>query len=514
MGWLKLALVAAAFGLGGAASAVTAPAVAPAAAAEAAKPAFWVEQLAQGLNMPWSMAWLPNGDLLIVEKYGGVRVFRNGKLEPAPLTGVPAAFQSGQSGLLDIAVDPDFRTNHRVFLTFTEGTEDANRGAVYRARYTGEGLVDGQVIFRTTPDSHVFPYPIAGRMMFLPDKTFLLTSTDDHGRRHLSQQLDNDIAKILRLDRNGKAPKDNPHFADATARPEIYAYGVRAPLGLARDPKTGAMWEVENGPRGGDELNLVKPGGNYGWPITTYGIEYSGQPITDKREAPGIISPTVYWVPSIAPSSLAYYTGKRYPAWNGDFFVGALIAQHLRRVRIRDGKPVEQEVMLKDLRERIRDVRVAPDGYIYLLTDNPNGRLLRLRPGAPTEAEQARVATALKTPGPNLMAGTPANLKPDPVHGKQLFGQQCQACHSDQADGAGRIGPSLAKVMGRKAGTAPGYAYSAAMRRADIPWTAQYLDNFLAAPQDYVPGTAMASPPVGDRQARTDIVGYLAQISK
>ncbi len=480
----------------------------PAGAAEATKPGYWVEEMAQGLNMPWSMAWLPGGDLLIVEKYGGVRVMRGGRLLPAALTGVPASFQSGQNGLLDIAVDPDFKTNRRIFLTFTEGTAQSNRGAVYRARYTGTGLVDGQVIYRTTPDSHVFPYPIAGRILFLPDKSFLLSSTDDHGHRHLAQVLDNDIAKILRLDRDGKAPKDNPRFDDPKARPEIFAYGLRAPMDLVRDPRNGDLWEIENGPRGGDELNRLKSGGNYGWPITTHGIEYTGETISDRTEAPGIESPVVVWTPSIAPSSLALYLGKRYPQWNGDFFAGALIAQHLRRVRLKDGKAVEQEVMLKDLKERIRAVRQGPDGYLYLLTDNPNGRLLRLRAGAPSAADQPRVARALTTPGPNLMAGMPGPLTPDAAKGEVLFGQRCMACHS-VVPGRQGIGPSLAGVVGRKAGAMDGYAYSAAMRRSGVPWTPQYIDNFIAAPQDYVPGTSMASPPVADRQARTDIIAYL-----
>lgn len=509
-GWASAGLLALAAGLGTAGARSLTPA---AAAQEAPAASFWVEQLAEGLNMPWSMAWLPNGDLLIVEKYGGLRRFRDGRLEPEPLKGVPAAFQSGQNGLLDIAVDPDFKTNQRIFLTFTEGSAESNRGAVFRARHTPEGLVDGKVIFRTRPDSHVFPYPLAGRMLFLPDKTFLLTSTDDHGRRHLSQQLDNHIAKILRLDRDGRAPKDNPKYADKSALPEIYAYGVRAPLGLTRDPRTGAIWEIENGPRGGDELNLLKPGGNYGWPITTYGTEYSGQPITDKREAPGIVSPSVYWVPSIAPSSVAFYAGDRYPGWKGNFFVGALIGQHLRRVRLEGGKPVEQEVLLADLKERIRDVRAGPDGHLYLLTDNPNGRLLRLRPGAPSPADEPRIARKLTTPGPNLMAGMPGRLKTDAAHGEQLFNQRCQACHSVKEE-SGRVGPHLAKLIGRKAGSLEGYAYSPAMRRSGLPWTAQYLDYFLSAPGDYVPGTTMATPPVADRQERADIIAYLTEATK
>ena len=509
MKWLRLALAATVCGIGGAAQTVmTGPPIA--AAAEAAKPAFWVEDVAQGLNMPWSMVWLPNGTLLIVEKYGGIRIYRNGKLEAEPIKGAPAAFQSGQNGLLDLVLDPDFKTNQRVFLSFTEGTGAANRGAVFRARLVGDSLVDGKVIYRTVPDMHNFPYPIAGRILFLPDKTFLLTSSDDHQHRHLAQLVDNDIAKIIRLDRDGNPPKNNPHFAAANARPEIYAYGVRAPMDLLRDPRNGVIWEVENGPRGGDEMNILKPGGNYGWPIVGYGTEYSGEPYTDKQEAPGIESPVVQWTPSIAPSSFTLYLGNRYPQWKGDFFVGALIQQHLRRVRIVGGKSVEQEVLLKDLKERIRDVRTGPDGYLYVLTDNPNGRLFRLMPGAPAPADEARVAKALATPGPNLMAGFLKPLTPDLANGQKMFGQRCQACHAVDHTSTGRIGPTLAGVVGRKAGTVPGFAYSAAMKKADVAWTPTYIDEYLSAPLDYIPGNAMASPPVLDRQVRTDIIAYLA----
>jgi glucose/arabinose dehydrogenase/cytochrome c2 len=492
-----------------------------AALAEEAQPApvtspqeFWVEQLAEGLNFPWSMAWLPNGDLLIVEKFGGIRVFHKGKLKPEALKGVPEAYKVAQNGLLDIAIDPDFKKNKRIFLTFTEGTARANHGALYRARYTGDALVDGQVIFRTKPENVIFPLPLSGRILFLPDKTLLLSSTDDHARRHLVRLTDNHLAKILRLDRDGKAPADNPFVGKPGVLPEIYNIGTRAPLGLVGDPRDGTVWEVENGPRGGDELNILKPGADYGWPITTYGTEYSGAQITDLREAPGIESPITYWVPSIAPSSVALNFGKKYEHWRDDLFVGSLIQKHLRRVRVREGKTVEQEVLLKHLNERIRDVRLGPDGYLYVLTDHANGRLLRLNPGKPDAAQLAREAKPPAKAQSILMGDMSRPNKPDPTLGKQLFEQHCIGCHSLEPGQTGGPGPSLAGVIGRKAGSGPGFAYSNALKESSIVWTEGTLDYFIAAPQDYITGTTMATPPFSEDAQRWHVISYLKSLAK
>jgi glucose/arabinose dehydrogenase/cytochrome c2 len=474
---------------------------------------FWVEQLADGLNFPWSMAWLPNGDLLIVEKFGGIRTFHDGKLKPEPLKGVPEAYKVAQNGLLDIALDPDFAKDQRIFLTFTEGTARANRGALFRARLTGDALVDGKVIFRTKPDNVIFPLPLSGRLLFLPDKTLLLSSTDDHARRHLVRLMDNHLAKILRLDRDGVAPPDNPFVGKPGVLAEIYAIGTRAPLGLVRDPRNGSVWEVENGPKGGDELNLLKAGGDYGWPITTYGTEYTGESITELREAPGIESPITYWVPSIAPSSLALSYSNKYPQWQGDFFVGALIAKHLRRVRVRDGKTVEQEVLLKDLNERIRDVRQGPDGLLYVLTDHANGRLLRLQPGKLDPANAAREAKAPEKPQSFLMGDVSRRPKTfDLANGKQLFEQRCMGCHSLAPGAAGGAGPALTGVFGRKAGSTGGYAFSKAMHDSAIVWTENTLDYFLASPQDYITGTSMTAPPLTEDAQRWNLIAYLKSV--
>ena len=480
--------------------------------ARAGTEAFWVEELASGLNAPWSMAWLPSGELLITEKFGGIRVFRDGQLDPRPLPGGPAnVYQAAQSGLLDIALDPDFASNRRLFIAYTEGSAADNRGAIYRARHTPEGLVDGETIFRISPASAVFPFPLAGRFQFLPDKTFLFTSSDDHARRHLAQRLDNHLAKILRLDRDGKAPPDNPFAGTPGALPEIHAYGTRAPLGLARDPRNGDIWEVENGPRGGDELNLIKAGANYGWPITTYGIEYTGETISDLTEAPGIESPVAHWSPSIAPSSIALYLGDAFPAWHGNLFIGTLRGQHLLRVVVKDGEVIEQEQLLLALNERIRDVRWGPDGLIYVLTDSSDGRLLRLRPGEPAGDDLARVAKAPAVPQGLPLGGFPGpRPPPDVARGKRLFEERCQSCHG-LAQGAAGIGPDLAGVFGRRAGTGEGFAYSPALADLDVVWSDKTLDYYLASPQGYVPGTAMVMAPITDPLARNDLIGFLKE---
>lgn len=478
--------------------------------------AVWAEELASGLDQPWSMAWLPDGTLLITEKFGGLRRFSNGKLAPDPISGTPVAYKAGQSGLLDIAIDPDFADNQRVFIAYTEGTVAANRGAIFRARLTPKGLVDGTTIFRVTPDAVKFPFPVAGRLLFLPDKTLLFTASDDAYSRGLVQKLDNHVGKILRIDRDGRPPADNPFLRTAGARPEIYALGVRGPLGLARDPRDGMIWETENGPRGGDELNRLIKGANYGWPITTYGMEYSGQPITDKREAPGMESPLAYWVPSISPSGLAVNLGDRYPGWKGDLFSGALSGRQLRRIRIVKGKVAEQQVLLADLNERIRDVRYGPDGYIYLLTDNPNGRLLRLRAGAPRGKDLARVAKPLSSDTAKaifMAIATPPATKPgDPVHGKQVFAQRCQSCHAAEPGTPAGIAPNLAGVFGRRAGAAGGNV-SDALKRSGLVWNESNLYAFIGAPDAKVPGTTMPPVAPGDAQGRTDLIAYLRTLS-
>jgi glucose/arabinose dehydrogenase len=312
----------------------------PVYAAEAApKPAeIKVEILATGLNLPWSMAFAPDGSILIIEKAGGLRVYREGALLPATLaesrTGLPGDLMVKEdSGLHDIALDPDFATTHTVFVAYAGGSEEANHMSVWRAQLVDDHLVDGQTIFRATPDKDTVNHP-GRRLLFLPDKTFLLTVGDGFKYRDAAQDLSSDLGKILRLDREGNAPADNPFVDQEGARPEIYSYGHRNPQGLAIDTQTGVVWEHEHGPRGGDEINRLTAGGNYGWPLTTNGIDYDGTVVSERAHAPGIASPLIVWAPSIAPSGLAVYRGAAFPDWDGSFLVGALAAKRVVRAQL------------------------------------------------------------------------------------------------------------------------------------------------------------------------------------
>lgn len=350
----------------------------PANAAQVAE--VGVEELARGLKFPWSMAFAPNGDILIVEKAGGLRIFRNGALLDAGVSGLPQnVMVNADSGFHDIALDPDFASNRRVFIAFAEGDEDANRLAVYRATLDGAALVDGEVIFRAQPDKAGPNHP-GGRIVFLPDGTFLLSVGDGYDYRAAAQDLSSHLGKILRLDRDGKAPADNPFVGREDALPEIWTYGHRNPQGLALDPETGVVWETEHGPRGGDEINRIEKGANYGWPLTTNGIDYDGTLVAERAHMAGVVPPLLVWAPSIAPSGLAVYRGEEFSDWNGQFLNGALAARQLVRAQVDiEGRSIaESERMLKPLGARIRDVRSGPDGAVYLLTDEPDGRLLRL----------------------------------------------------------------------------------------------------------------------------------------
>ena len=349
-------------------------------AAEVRAPEYLVQTVVTGLHHPWSLAFLPDGDMLVSEKYGGIRRVHDGRLVAAPLAGAPEhMLQDGDSGLLDIALDPDFERNGRLYISFTEGTFEANHVALYRARLAGDSLVDGRVIFRQQPDKRRNAHA-GGRIAFLADGTLLMTVSDGYDYRNEAQNLMTDFGSVVRLTRDGGVPSDNPFVGRADARPEIYTYGHRNPLGLLRDPRDDSVWLHENGPMGGDEINHLKPGANYGWPKTTFGIDYSGEQISKMQYAEGVVDPVVVWVPSIAPSGFALYLGDRFPQWKGDFFVGALAERSIRRVRIVGEKWTEQQILLRELDARIRDVRAGPDGYLYALTDADPGALLRIVP--------------------------------------------------------------------------------------------------------------------------------------
>jgi aldose sugar dehydrogenase len=340
---------------------------------------YVLDTVATGLKNPWSLTFLPNGDFLVTEKYGDLRRYSKGSSTGQIIEGTPTTFRLEDSGLLEVALDPRFGENGLVYLSFSEGDSAANHTALFRARVEGNRLAEGRVVFRASPDKSGAGHP-GGRIVFLADQTLLLTIGEGFDFREQAQQLGSDLGKIVRLDREGRPPADNPLHDTAGARPEIYSYGHRNPQGLLVDPRDGTVWEHEHGPKGGDEINRIRPGLNYGWPLTTFGVDYSGELVSNKQVAQGIEPPVLVWVPSIAPSGFALYLGKAFPEWTGDFFVGALAERSLRRVRMRNGEVVLQETMLRDLKARIRDVRTGPDGFLYLLTDDANGSVLRLRP--------------------------------------------------------------------------------------------------------------------------------------
>lgn len=480
---------------------------------------FWVEELQAGLKFPWAMVWLPNGDQLITERGGTLRKVSEGKLLSTPLTGVPKVFANHVDGLLDISLDPDFQKNQLVYLALTEGDYDTRHAAVYRGRYTGSGLENVERIFRSKDDIRGVG-PIACRMTFLPDKTLLVAVPESHAYRHLAQRMDSDIGKLVRINRDGSIPADNPFIKTPGALPEIYSMGHRNQSGIYHEPDTDRAWVLDIGPFGGDELNILKPGANYGWPKVSWGFDYSGKPISDRQHDADSEDPILVWSPSVAPSGITEYRGSRFPAWRGDLFVGNLAGKSLRRIRIKDGSAILDEKLLTALSERIRSVYVGPDGFIYLLTDHVNGRILRLRPGAPRGKELAHVARKQEaTPAPAVWvdAGGMATSDfedGDPVKGKKLFTQYCTGCHSAKGSiEGGEIGPDLRGVYGRAFGSMEGFSYSKALSSSKGQmWDRITINLFLDNPQRYLPGTNMSASPITDAQERRDIVGFLKSV--
>jgi glucose/arabinose dehydrogenase len=311
---------------------------------------------------------------------GHLRLIKGGKLAAQPIAGTPDVAAGGQGGLLDVVAHPQFAENRLIYLTYAAAGAGGRGTEVMRARLEGGRLTDTEVIFRAEPKTSGSAH-YGSRLLFAPDGTLFVTVGDRYSHRDQAQSLANHLGTIVRLKDDGSVPPDNPFVDKANGRPEIFSYGHRNSQGIALRPGTSDIWEHEHGPRGGDEVNILKPGANYGWPKITYGIDYSGDIISDKTEAPGMEQPVVYWVPSIAPSGMAFYTGDSFPQWKGNLFVGALAGSHLRRLTLDGDRIVDQEVLLDGLGERIRDVRVGHDGGLYILTDDPvNGRVLKLEP--------------------------------------------------------------------------------------------------------------------------------------
>jgi len=336
--------------------------------------------VAAGLEHPWSLAFLPNGDMLVTERPGRLRVIRQGQLDPQPVTGLPEVSAGGQGGLLDVAPHPDFAANGLIYFTYA-GAGDSGRGTeVARGRFDGAGLTGVETIYAVRPKSSGGRH-FGSRLAFAPDGTLYVTA-GERGSADRAQDLGDPAGSVIRLTEDGGVPPDNPFVGRKDARPEIFSYGHRNPQGLTVHPETGALWAVEHGPRGGDELNLLRPGANYGWPVITYGESYAGFLIGEGTEKPGMAQPVRYWVPSISPSGLVFYTGEAFASWRGNLFLGALSARALVRLELNGQRVVHEERLLEDLGARIRDVRVGPDGFLYLLTDEDDGKLLRLEPAA------------------------------------------------------------------------------------------------------------------------------------
>ena len=347
-----------------------------------------METIVDGLRHPWGLAWLPDGALLITERSGRLRLVRDGRLESTPITGVPEVCACGQGGMLDVSLHPDFAQNRLVYLTFAQGTEDANRTALARGRLNLEAmrLEDTEIIFRNT-DAKSGTQHFGSRLVWLPDGTLLMSigdggnppvSFDGDNIRQQAQNPGTHFGSVLRLTDEGKAPPDNPFVDRPGARPQIYSYGHRNIQGMTFDARGGRVWANEHGSRGGDEINLIQAGNNYGWPEVTYSMEYWGPRISDKTRAPGVTQPKVVWTPSIAPSGMAFYTGSEFPDWQGDLLSGALKFKQIRVTHLDGVRAVDEQKL--SIRQRVRDVRQGPDGGIYVLTDEANGALLRIVP--------------------------------------------------------------------------------------------------------------------------------------
>jgi aldose sugar dehydrogenase len=344
--------------------------------------------LVSGLEHPWSVAWLPDKTtMLITERPGRLRIVRNGKLDPTAIAGVPPVFAEGQGGLMDVSLHPRFAENRWIYLTYSHGTGQANRTRLARATFDGKTLSDLRVIFEVSQTKNNTQH-FGSRIVWLPDGTMLVAIGDGGNPpvqldgdliRKQAQNLRSRLGKIVRLNDDGSVPRDNPFKVSDKADPAVWSYGHRNIQGLTFDAAAGRVWETEHGSKGGDELNQVRAGKNYGWPIVTYSREYFGPEISSERSRPGMEDPKLVWTPSIAPSGLAFYSGDRFPAWKGDLFAGGLVSQDVRHIDLDTaGNVVSQQSI--NIGQRVRDVRQGPDGLLYILTDAQDGQLIRLEP--------------------------------------------------------------------------------------------------------------------------------------
>jgi glucose/arabinose dehydrogenase len=335
--------------------------------------------VAEGLEHPWGLEFLPDGRILVTERPGRLRIVANDGTLSKPLAGVPEVYTSSQGGLLDVALSPDFEADRLVYLSYSEPDGDVAGTAVARGRLGRDGLRNVKVIWRQTPKTKSSNH-WGSRIVFRPDGTLFVTTGDRYKLREEAQDLSTTIGKVIRINADGSIPQDNPFIDQEGAKPEIWSYGHRNVQGAALHPQTDQLWTLEHGAMGGDELNHPQPGRNYGWPVITYGVDYSGAKIGEGVAKEGMEQPVYFWDPVIAPSGALFYTGDAFPDWQGDLFVGSLEREVVVRLDMQDGRVASETRFLEDLGQRIRDVRQGPDGAIYLITDEPDGQIIKVEP--------------------------------------------------------------------------------------------------------------------------------------
>lgn len=341
------------------------------------KESFILDTLATGLQNPWGLEFLPDGRILIVERPGRMQIYQNDRLLGTPVADLPAVWAHGQGGLLDVAMHPNYEENGWLYIAHSKiGTGNRGNLAITRARLQGTQLVDKEIIFHGQPFT-------TGRVHFgtrlvFDDEGYLFFAIGDRGQQDMAQELDNHNGKVLRIYDDGRVPADNPFVGDESARDEIWAYGSRNIQGMALHPETRELWSHEHGPRGGDEINIIRKGVNYGWPKATHGINYNGTIVSEHNSLPGMEDPILVWTPSIAPCGMDFVTSEHFPGWKNNILVGALAGQHIQRVELSGDQVVGTEKLLEGL-ARFRAVRQGHDGYIYILTESP-GMFLRMRP--------------------------------------------------------------------------------------------------------------------------------------
>ncbi len=332
-----------------------------------------------GLDHPWSLAFLPDGRMLVTERPGRLRIVREGRLEPEPVSGLPPIEERGQGGLLDVALHPRFAENGLVYLSYAGPGPGGVGTEVARGKLVGRRLENVEILFRMEPKSGARQH-FGSRLVF-DRQGYLYITLGDRGEMERAQRPGDHAGSVIRLHDDGRVPADNPFVGQKGWKPEKYTLGHRNMQGAALHPRTGELWTHEHGPQGGDEINVIRAGVNYGWPVITYGVNYvTGTKIGEGNRKPGMAQPVHYWTPSIAPSGMAFYTGDAFPRWRGDLFVGALRDEMVVRLRLDGERVVVEERFLKGVLGRIRDVRQGPDGFLYLLTDEDDGALVRLEP--------------------------------------------------------------------------------------------------------------------------------------